>query len=211
MCSGSTPNFSRTPAALRTVLLRRSTCTTRSPRTHCARSLSGVQMQTCWTLVVRDGDARGRGERVVGLQLDHRPDEHAHGRQALLERLELRAQRAVDAGAGLVARPEVVAERLDDVVGRDADVRRSGLEHLQHGVQHAGRGAERLIVALAAAAAAVEVAEQLVGAVDEVDDHRGAEDGRPRPASPEIGRGRRRARQTGAGPQGLLRDRDPPG
>ena len=80
-------------------------------------------------------------------------------------------KRGIDAGAGLVARPEVVAEGLDDVIGRDADVRRAGLEHLQHGVQHAGRGAERLTVAPAAAAAAVEMAEQLVGAVDEVDDH----------------------------------------
>ena len=65
------------------------------------------------------------GERVVGLELDHRPDDHAHRRERLLERLELRPQRRLDAVAGLVARPEVVAERLDDVVGRDADVRRA--------------------------------------------------------------------------------------
>ena len=31
----------------------------------------------------------------------------------------------LDARAGLVAGPELVAERLDDVVGRDADVRRA--------------------------------------------------------------------------------------
>ena len=173
MCAGSTPNFSRTPPALRTVLLRRSTCTTRSPRTHCARSLSGVQMQTWRDVVIRGGDASRRGECVVGLQLDHRPYRDAHRRERVLERLELGEQRAVDAGAGLVARPEVVAERLDHVIGRDADVRRAGLEHLQHRVQHAGRGAERLTVAPAAAPAAVEVAEQLVGAVDEVDDHAG--------------------------------------
>src|SRR6266516_2409076 len=50
MREGSTPNFSRTPAALRTCCPLRSTCTTRSPRTHCARCLSGVQMQTFSTL-----------------------------------------------------------------------------------------------------------------------------------------------------------------
>ena len=125
---------------------RRSTCTTRSPRTHCARSLSGVQMQTCSTLVVSGGDARGGRERVVGLELDHRPDRDAHRRERVLERMELRAQRRVDAVAGLVAGPEVVAERLDDVVGRDADVRRARLDHLQHRVEHADHGAERLVV-----------------------------------------------------------------
>ena len=59
------------------------------------------------------------------------------------------------------------------MIGRDADVRRAALEHLQHRVEHAGRRAEPLTVAPAAAPAAVEVAEQLVGTVDEVDDHRG--------------------------------------
>ena len=94
--------------------------------------------------VVLAGDARGRGERVVGLELDHRPDGDSHGRERLLERLELREQRRVDARARLVPGPQVVAERLDHVVGRDADVRRAALEHLQHRVQHAGRRAERL-------------------------------------------------------------------
>src|SRR5437588_4704144 len=42
---GVDPNFSRTPSASRILRLLRSTCTTRSPWTHCARSLSGVQMQ----------------------------------------------------------------------------------------------------------------------------------------------------------------------
>ena len=101
-------------------------------------------MQTCSTRVVLGRDARGRSERVVGLELDHRPDRDAHRRERLLERLELRAQCGVDALAGLVAGPQIVAERLDDVVGRDADVRRARLDHLQHRVQHADHGAERL-------------------------------------------------------------------
>ena len=104
-------------------------------------------MHTFSTLVVRRGDARGRGERVVGLELDHRPHGDAHRGERLLERLELRQQRRVDALPGLVARPQVVAERLDHVVGGDADVRRARLEHLQDRVQHAGRGAERRSVA----------------------------------------------------------------
>ena len=85
--------------------------------------------------------------------------------------MELREQRRLDAGAGLVAGPEAVAKRLDDVIGRDADVRRSLLDHLQHRLQHADHGAEGPVLPLREAAQAVEVAEQLVGAVDEVNDH----------------------------------------
>ena len=130
-------------------------------------------MQTCSTRSSSARDARGRGERVVGLELDHRPDGDAHRRERLLERMELRAQRRVDAVAGLVAGPEVVAERLDDVVGRDADVRRAASRPSR--APCAARRPRRRTAGRrrAAAAQAVEVAEQLVGAVDEVDDHQG--------------------------------------
>ena len=57
------------------------------------------------------------------------------------------------------------------MVRRDADVARPFLDHLQDGVQHAGDRAERPIRAAVDAAEAVEVAEQLVRAVDEMDDH----------------------------------------
>ena len=114
---GSAPARRRTSRARRrrrgSSCARRSTCTTRSPTTHCARSLSGVQMQTLSTVASALGDARRRGERVVGLELDHRPDDDAHRGERVLERMELREQRRLDAGRGLVAGPQVVAERLD--------------------------------------------------------------------------------------------------
>ena len=44
--------------------------------------------------------------------------------ERLLEQRELREQVGIDAGAGLVAGPQAVAERLDDVIGGDADVAR---------------------------------------------------------------------------------------
>ena len=69
-------------------------------------------------IVVRDG--RGRGEGVVGLELGHRPHPHAEGLEGLLEQPELGLQLGRDLGAGLVAGPQVVAERLDDVIGRHA-------------------------------------------------------------------------------------------
>jgi hypothetical protein len=85
--------------------------------------------------------------------------------------VELREQCRLDPGGRLVARPQAVAKRLDDMVGRHAHVAFAALEDLQHRLQHAGDGAERPVLALGEAAQPEEVAEQLVGAVDQVDDH----------------------------------------
>src|SRR5439155_1089648 len=84
---------------------------------------------------------------------------------------ELREERALHAIPGLVAGPELVAKRLDDVVGRDAEVRGSLLDHLQDRMQHADHGAEGLILALGKVTPAVELAEQLVRAVYQMNDH----------------------------------------
>ena len=130
-------------------------------------------MQTCTTAVIQRREARGGRERVVGLELDHRPHDDAHRAKRLFERMELRPQRRLDSFARLVSGPKLVAERLDHVIGRDADVRRALLDHVEHGVQHADDGAERPVLALAEAPQAVEEAEQLVGPVDEVDPRRG--------------------------------------
>ena len=64
---------------------------------------------------------RGRSERIIGFELDHRPDDNAHRGERLLERMELRQQRALDAGAALVVCPKPIAKRLDHVVGGDAE------------------------------------------------------------------------------------------
>jgi hypothetical protein len=57
------------------------------------------------------------------------------------------------------------------VIGGDAQMGHFRLDKLQDGMQHARDCGEGLIVPLVEAALAVEVAEELVGAVDEVDDH----------------------------------------
>ena len=82
-----------------------------------------------------------------------------------------RSKRRIDAVAGFVAGPQLVAKRFDDVIGRDADVRGAFLDHLQHRMQHAIDRAQRPVLALVEAAQAVEMTEQLVGAVDEMNDH----------------------------------------
>ena len=77
-------------------------------------------------------------------------------------------ERGLHAIAGLVSGPERIAERLDDVVGRHADVSRSRLDHLQNGIEDADHRAEGLIFALVEATQAIEVPEQLVRAVDQM-------------------------------------------
>ena len=94
----------------------------RSPTTHWARSLSGVQMITCCDGRVLGGHRGCRSEGVVGLELDHRPQGDAQGVECRFEDRELGPQLGSDAGAGLVAGPEIVAEGLDDMVGGHADM-----------------------------------------------------------------------------------------
>jgi hypothetical protein len=59
------------------------------------------------------------------------------------------------------------------VVGRDAEVCSAFFHHLQHRVQHADHGAGGPISALGEAAQAIEVPKQLVGAVDQMNEHGG--------------------------------------
>ena len=48
------------------------------------------------------------------------------------------------------------------------------VDHLEHGLQHADDGAVRAVLAFGKPAQPVEVTEELVGAVDEMDDHFGS-------------------------------------
>ena len=118
-------------------------------------------------LLVLRREMRGRSERIIGFELDHRPDDNAHRRERLLERMELREQRGLDAGAGLVVRPKPIAKRLDHVVGGDAEVGVAVLDHLEHGLQHADDGAVRAVFAFGEPAQAVEVTEEFVSAVEQ--------------------------------------------
>ncbi len=114
---------------------------------------------------------RSRSEGVVSLELDHGPYDDPHGCQPHFEPLELREQGCIDAVPSLVSTPQVVAEGFDDMIGGDAQVSGAALDHLQDGMQHPGYGAVRLVAALVETAQAVEVPEELIGAVDEVNDH----------------------------------------
>ena len=117
MRSGSTPNFARTPRASRIAFALRSTCTTRSPRTHCARSLSGDQMHTCATFTsfaaARAASARARGEAAPTVE---------NGKAAAKA---LSAVAAEWAKAGTRARDVYVLQHLDSFV-------RAAVERVEH-------------------------------------------------------------------------------
>ena len=49
-------------------------------------------------------------DRVVGFELDHRPHGHAHRGERCFQRMKLGPQRRLDAIAGLVLVPQLVAE-----------------------------------------------------------------------------------------------------
>lgn len=57
------------------------------------------------------------------------------------------------------------------MVGRDPQMRRVFLDHLQDGVEHTYNRAERPVLALGKSTQSVEMAEQLVRTVDEMNDH----------------------------------------
>ncbi len=83
---------------------------------------------------------------------------------------ELCVQHRFDAVAGLVLWPQIVAKRLDNVIRRDPDVRRAALDHLSNCTQHAPHRAIRRIGSLGPADS-IKVTKQLVGAIDQVNNH----------------------------------------
>ena len=173
-CSaGSTPNFTRTAAASRIAF---------GAAIHLHDAIAAHALRE---ILVRRPDA-DLLDALVGARQDarrRRARRRPRARPSATPRRPSRPARPpadgtarssarLDAFARLVAGPEGVAERFDDVVGGDADVRGAPLDHLQHGVQHADDRAVRRVLAFVEAAQAVEVTEQLVRAVDEVGYHR---------------------------------------
>ena len=152
-------------------LLLRSTCTTRSPLDTLRKILVGCPNADFLDARIRGGESGGRGQPIVSLEFDHRPDGDTQVGKGVLERFKLCEQGWLNARAGLVAAPKLVAEGFDDMVRGYPDVRRTFLDHLQDGVEQTDDGAERPILALGEAAQAIEVAKQLVGTVDEMNDH----------------------------------------
>ena len=135
--------------------LRRSSCTTLPP-THCPRSLSGVQMITCSTRAIGGRDPR----RARRARRRLRSSTIAHTATPSASRASSSSGNCASSTgsmpvARLVVVPEIVAERLDDVIGGDAEVRRAAFEHARtSSVDHAAGRPDLDAVAVAMARAA---------------------------------------------------------
>src|SRR4029453_16721689 len=122
--------------------------------------------------LVAGGHRRRCGQRVVRLELDHRPDDHAERPQRIFQRLELRAKERIDPLPRLGAGPERIAKGLDDVVGGDPQMRSAVLEDAEDrsdDTAHRSELGRRAPVE--SRRRREEIAEQLVGPVDQMDDH----------------------------------------
>ncbi len=144
-----------------------------SPRTTCARSLSGVQTRTCSTSASAAKRSGRRRQRVVRLELDHRPERDPERDDRLLRHGELGEEVGGDAGLGLVAGPEIVAERADHPVVGAGDVRGALVpEQREERPDEPGdRGEGHPVAAADRRTRRVVRPEELVGRVDEVDAH----------------------------------------
>src|SRR6202035_3556055 len=68
----------------------------------------------------------------------------------------------------------VTVQKLGGILGADGgdtEIGVAGLDHLEHGLQHADDSAVRAVHSFVEPAQPVEVTEELVGAVDEVNNH----------------------------------------
>ena len=139
-----------------------------------AEVLVGRADQHLLDALVPARDVHARGEPVVGLLLLHRPHRDTKCGERVLEQGELGEEDRVHPVARLVPVVEVVAERLDHVVGGDGHVGGAVLEHHQHGADDAARRRDVRPRRVEVLGHREVVPEQLVGAVDEVHLHAGA-------------------------------------
>ena len=109
-------------------------------------------------------------QRIVRFELNHWPNNDAHSIEGFFQWMKLREQSSFDPCSGFVTWPQFIAKRLDDVIGRHADMRSSVLKHLDDHGEDARDGAERRI-SFVKATETVELAKQFIGSVDEMDDH----------------------------------------
>jgi hypothetical protein len=87
--------------------------------------------------------------------------------------VELSEKRGLNPIARFVARPEAVSKRLNNVIGRNADVHGATFDHFQYRIEHAYDRTIGSVLTLGEAPQTVEVPEQLVGSVYDVNDHLG--------------------------------------
>ncbi|MEY3341597.1 MAG: hypothetical protein RLZZ269_1508 [Actinomycetota bacterium] len=131
----------------------------------------GAEDLNLFDALVAIGDGGGRTESVVGLELVHRPHRDTHRSQRFFEDRDLREDLRFHSLGRLVTGPQIVAKTLDHVISRHTDVRGTVREQLKRGIENAdgcgvGGGLRRTH------GLAVVLPVELVGSVDQVNDHR---------------------------------------
>src|SRR5208283_1335030 len=108
-------------------------------------------------------------EGVVGFKLHHRPDNDAGCGENVFEDRKLRKEVGFDSLTCLVILPEVVAKRLDDVVGGNADVRDAVAHHGQQRGKHAADCTHFAAPLVTSLGHGKVVAKQLVRSINQID------------------------------------------
>ena len=148
-------------------------------------SLSGDRMTTRSTVGVLGEAGRRRTQRVIRLELDHRPQHHPDGLERLLRERELREQLGRHACLGLVAREPLVAPGADDMVGGAPEVGHAVVPQQRQGaLDDAHRGTHRRPIGRGVGRTSEVGPEQLVGRVQEVELDAGHASGVPRDDGP---------------------------
>src|SRR5262249_38884306 len=93
-------------------------------------------------------DISGRGECVVRLELDHRPNDDTHCRQKLFERHKLGIQCALYSGTGLITWPQSIPKGFNDMVRRDTNMSGTILDHFGDHMKHTRHCAKRRVALL---------------------------------------------------------------
>ena len=117
------------------------------------------------------GNCRTGGERIVCLELDHGPDDDAGRGEGFFEQVELGQEIRFDPFAGCVAGPQLIAAGLDDVIGRNRDVRGAAAHHSEDRREHTAHRGNLATVPIPRGGKCVVVPEQLVCAVDQMNVH----------------------------------------
>ena len=164
-----------------TTFVRRFSCTTRVAANALRQILVGRADDHALDRRIRRGLLRRGRQRIVRFPLHHRPDRHAERRAARPRAAETARAGPARCRRRSCSRPQPVAERLDDVIGRHRDVRGAAGDHAQHRREHASHRADLHAVRVTRRRHRIVVPEQLVRAVDQVNVHAGSHCNGPGP------------------------------
>ena len=113
------------------------------------------------------GEGGGR-QGIIGLELNHRPNDDPKSGECLFEKRKLGPEIRLDAFPGFVVRPELIAKRLDHLIGGDTKMSGAFLDHAKDGGDYTANCRDFLAGAIAHRGQRVIVPKKLVGSINQV-------------------------------------------